>query len=265
MSTPPEVREVPPSATEPGAALLVAKKLDIGYGSTVLLRGLEFEVRRGEVFAILGGSGCGKSTLLRTLIGLQDPLGGSYEFASELVSDAELAPPPFGVMFQSGALFGSLDLLENVALPLREWTALDERSIRAVAREKLALVGLSAYERFLPSEISGGMKKRAGIARALALDAPIIFLDEPSAGLDPITANDLDTLMISLARDVGRAVVLVSHDLQSVLRVAARCILLDRNAKGVIAAGPPRELRDGSLDVRVREFFARDFGGGGEG
>jgi phospholipid/cholesterol/gamma-HCH transport system ATP-binding protein len=243
--------------------MLVARQLTIGWGERVLLRDLDFEIGRGEVFAIMGGSGCGKSTLMRALVGLETPLAGSVEFQGAFKHAVENGrnggAPPFGVMFQSGALFGSLDLLENVALPLREWTRLDNRSIEDLASAKLALVGLSGFERFLPSEISGGMKKRAGIARALALDAPMIFLDEPSAGLDPITASELDDLMISLAADLDRAVVLVSHDLQSILRVGTRCILLDRDAKGIIATGTPRELRDGSSDTRVRNFFARDF------
>lgn len=243
--------------------MLRAQNLTIGWGERVLLKELQFEIRRGEVFAIMGGSGCGKSTLMRTLIGLEAPLSGTIEFVDGFADTVNAGRnggvPPFGVMFQSGALFGSLDLLENVALPLREWTDLDSRSIEDLASAKLALVGLSGFERFLPSEISGGMKKRAGIARALALDAPMIFLDEPSAGLDPITASELDDLMLSLARDLGRAVVLVSHDLQSILRVGTRCILLDRDRQSIIAAGTPRELRDASRDERVRKFFARDF------
>lgn len=243
--------------------MLRAVDLTIGWGERVLLKDLCFEIRRGEVFAIMGGSGCGKSTLLRALVGLETPLAGRIDFIDGFAETVEAGRnggcPPFGVMFQSGALFGSLDLLENVALPLREWTRLDARSIEEIAGAKLALVGLSGFERFLPSEISGGMKKRAGIARALALDAPMIFLDEPSAGLDPITASELDELMLSLAADLGRAVVLVSHDLQSILRVGNRCILLDRDEKGIVAAGAPRELRDHSTDPRVRNFFARDF------
>jgi phospholipid/cholesterol/gamma-HCH transport system ATP-binding protein len=239
--------------------VLRAIDLAVGWGDRLLLEHLDFEVKRGEVFAVLGGSGCGKSTLLRTLTGLLPPARGQVALDVEVPPDGE-GPPPFGVMFQSGALLGSLDLLENVALPLREWTDLDERSIHDLAHAKLALVGLAGFETFLPSELSGGMKKRAGIARALALDAPLLFLDEPSAGLDPINARELDELMLSLARDLDRAVVLVSHDLQSVLAVASRAILLDRVAKGVIAAGTPRYMRDESTDPRVRDFFARDFG-----
>ncbi len=249
--------------------MMTIEDLTVGYGDRVLLEHLSFELRRGEVFAIMGGSGCGKSTLLRTLIGLQPPLRGKIGLAPEIerafdasTSSGRGLAPPFGVMFQSGALFGSLDLVENVALPLRQWTALDARSIEDVAAAKLALVGLSGFERFLPSEISGGMKKRAGIARALALDAPMIFLDEPSAGLDPISASELDDLMLALADDLDRAVVLVSHDLQSILRVGHRGILLDRDSKSIIAASSPRFMRDEAKDPRVKSFFARDFGHG---
>jgi phospholipid/cholesterol/gamma-HCH transport system ATP-binding protein len=209
------------------------------------------------VFAILGGSGAGKSTLLRYLIGLEQPKAGSIDVAGRGPPDLDDGMPPFGVMFQGGALFGSMSVVDNVALPLVEWARLELAAARAVATAKLRLVGLDAAATKLPSELSGGMKKRAAIARALAVDPPIVFLDEPSAGLDPITAAELDDLITTLARAMKLTVVLVTHELESIYRVARRCVLLDKDAKGVIAEGAPKELRD-SDDARVRAFFRRE-------
>jgi phospholipid/cholesterol/gamma-HCH transport system ATP-binding protein len=229
--------------------------LAVGWGDRVLMEHLTFAVDAGDVFAILGGSGSGKSTLLRNLIGLETPLAGRVAIRG--VSADGDGRPAFGVLFQSGALFGSMTVGENVALPLREWTSLDDESIDAVVHAKLALVGLAGAAHQLPAEISGGMKKRAGIARALALDPPIIFLDEPSAGLDPVSSVELDDLIRTLSEALGVTTVIVTHELQSVFAIAKHCILLDRDAKGIIAEGDPRELRDRSTDPRVSRFLNR--------
>jgi phospholipid/cholesterol/gamma-HCH transport system ATP-binding protein len=235
--------------------------LAIGWGDRVLMEHLTFEVPAGDVFAILGGSGSGKSTLLRNMIGLEEPLAGRVEIRGvDANGNGGGTRPPFGVLFQSGALFGSMTVGENVALPLREWTELDEPSIDVIVHAKLALVGLAGSERQLPSEISGGMKKRAGIARALALDPPIIFLDEPSAGLDPVSSVELDTLIRTLSDALGVTIVMVTHELQSIFAIVKRCILLDRDARGSIAYGDPRELRDRSTDPRVSRFLNRRAG-----
>jgi len=213
-------------------------------------------VPAGEVFAILGSSGSGKSTLLRNLIGLDLPLSG-HVLVDGTPPAQELGPPRFGVSFQSGALFGSMTLAENVALPLRKWSDLDREAIDVVVRAKLRIVGLEGFENHLPAEISGGMKKRAGIARAMALDPPLLFLDEPSAGLDPIRSAELDELILTLNRSLGVTTVLVTHELASIFAIACECILVDRDARGIIARGRPAELRDGSPDPRVRAFFNR--------
>lgn len=242
--------------------VLTVRDLALGYGSEPLLEDLAFDVRRGEVFAILGGSGCGKSTLLRALIGLLQPMRGKVHLFGYGAPAQALEPPAFGVLFQSSALFGSLTLLENVALPLQKWTDLPDDAIDAVAHSRLRIVGLGGFERHLPSEVSGGMKKRAGIARALALDPQLMFLDEPSAGLDPVTAAGLDELILTLRQSLGVTTVLVTHELASIYRVADTCIMLDRDAKGIIARGSPRDLRDRSSDARVQAFFMRRAPGG---
>jgi phospholipid/cholesterol/gamma-HCH transport system ATP-binding protein len=239
--------------------MIRVEHLKMGWADRVLLEDASFEVERGEVFAILGGSGCGKSTLLRHLIGLERPMGGAI--AIDGIGDPRSvagAAPRFGVMFQSGALFGSMTLAQNVGLPLETWTPLDEDAIDAVVRSKLALVGLDGFENHLPAEISGGMKKRAGIARALALDPSLIFLDEPSAGLDPVSAVELDELILTLNRSLGMTTVIVTHELASIFKIARGCIMLDRDARGIIARGDPRELRERSPDARVRRFFNRE-------
>lgn len=228
----------------------------IGFADRVLLEHLEFDVRRGEVFVILGGSGCGKSTLLRHMIGFERPMRGEI-----LVDGAPPAlgtgVPSCGVLFQSGALFGSMTLGQNVALPLETWTDLTRAEVDEVVRRKLRLVGLGGFENHLPAELSGGMKKRAGIARALALDPPLVYLDEPSAGLDPVTAAELDELILTLSRSLGTTLVIVTHELASIFAIGQRCVMLDREAKGMIALGDPRELRDHAPDPRVAAFFNR--------
>lgn len=237
--------------------------LTMAFGSNVLFRDVTFGVEKGEVFVILGGSGCGKSTLLKLLIGLYQPSEGEIRILGEDLGAASGRArrdllSRLGVMWQSGALFGSMTLLENVMLPLEEHTRLPRAAREEVARVKLGLVGLSEAADRLPAEISGGMAKRAGIARAMALDPPLLFLDEPSAGLDPITSAGLDQLIKDLARDLGTTFVVVTHELQSILAIGDRCIMLDKQAKGMIAEGDPRELRDHATHPTVRAFFRRE-------
>lgn len=236
--------------------MIKASNLSIGYSGQVLLRGLSFDVADGDIFVILGGSGCGKSTLLRHMIGLEPPIAGSIEYdcaGPALVGEG----PSIGVLFQSGALFGSMTLAQNVALPLQKWTQLDEAAIDTIVRAKLRLVGLEGYENHLPAEISGGMKKRAGLARAMALDPPMLFLDEPSAGLDPVNSVELDNLILALNASLGVTIVVVSHELQSIFAIGRNCIMLDKEAGGIIARGNPIELRDHCDDARVVAFFRR--------
>jgi phospholipid/cholesterol/gamma-HCH transport system ATP-binding protein len=244
-------------------SVIEVEKLAAGFGGRALFRDVSFQVRRGEVFVILGGSGCGKSTLLKLMIGLVPPLAGRIAilgtdvWATEGKARLELLKR-IGVMWQQGALFGSQTLLENVEMPLAEHTRLRPQPRGEVARVKLGLVGLSEAASRLPSEVSGGMLKRAGIARALALDPPILFLDEPSAGLDPITSAGLDELIRDLARSLGTTFVVVTHELASILAIGDRCIMLDREAQGIIAEGDPRKLRDESTHPTVRAFFRRE-------
>jgi len=238
------------------------------FGARTIFRDVSFTVQTGEVFVILGGSGCGKSTLLKQLIGLLTPSAGRIEIFGETItgSHGEAAlhdvQRRMGVMFQSGALFGSMNLLENVMLPLEMFTDLPSEGREAVARVKLGLVGLADAAQLMPAEISGGMARRAGIARAMALDPPLLLLDEPSAGLDPITSAGLDRLILDLRQDLGATFVVVTHELASILAIADRCIMLDRtaysDAGGVIAEGDPRMLRDASTHPTVRAFFRRE-------
>jgi len=237
--------------------LIQVTGLTMGWDDVVLQRDATFHVDRGEVFAILGGSGCGKSTLLRNLIGLETPMGGEISIAGLGHPNLEAGRPPFGVMFQGGALFGSLTVGENVGLQLEEWTQLPYEAIGAIVRAKLKLVGLDGAENKLPSQISGGMKKRAAIARAMALEPDLLFLDEPSAGLDPVSAVELDDLILTLNEVLGLTVVLVTHELPSILKIAKRCIMLDRETQSIIAAGDPRKLREDGSVARVHEFFNR--------
>lgn len=236
--------------------------LRCGYGERVVLDHISFEVRSGEVLAILGGSGCGKSTLLKHMIGLYPPLAGRIEICGDDFATAsgelrERILRRFGVMYQSGALFGSMSVLDNVRLPLESFSELDDDAIDLVARLKLRLVGLEEFADLLPSELSGGMQKRAAIARAMALDPAILFLDEPSAGLDPVTSAGLDGLIRRLAESQGMTIVVVTHELASINAIADRAVMLDREAKGIIATGAPAELAQ-HPDARVRRFFLRE-------
>jgi len=239
-------------------ALITVRDLSIGYGRTTLLRGASFEVPRGDIFIILGGSGCGKSTLLRHLIGLETPLSGQIEIAGIGSPRLEGAAPRFGVMCQSGALFSSMTVGENVAFAVQEWTHLPVEAVSAIVRAKLALVGLEGSEDKLPAELSGGMRKRAAIARAMAFEPNLIFLDEPSAGLDPISAVELDELILALNLNLGLTVVMVTHELESIFKVGKHCIMLDRETKSIIARGEPQKLRTEATDPRVRRFFNRE-------
>jgi len=236
--------------------MIEVRDLTIGYDGTPVLSGLTFEVPDGDIFVILGGSGSGKSTLLRHLIGLEQPIAGTIQMSTAPLGVRRLGPS-FGVLFQSGALFGSMTLAQNVALPLQKWTRLDAFAIDTIVRAKLRLVGLEGFENHLPAEISGGMKKRAGIARAMALDPPLLFLDEPSAGLDPVSSAALDELILALNASLGVVMVIVSHELQSIFAIGRHCIMVDKGAGGIIARGNPVELRDHSEDPRVLAFFKR--------
>ena len=238
-------------------AVITVTDLSMGFDEVTLFERLSFEVAQGEVFTILGGSGCGKSTLLRCIIGLETPRAGDISIAGIGRPNLDAGRPPFGVMFQSGALFGSMTVGENVAVALKQWTDLTHDAVEAVVLAKLRLVGLEGAASKFPSEISGGMKKRAAIARALALEPELIFLDEPSAGLDPVSAVELDDLIISMNRAFGLTVVIVTHELESIFKIATRCIMLDKTEKGIIASGSPTQLRDESLDPRVHSFFNR--------
>ena len=237
-------------------SIIKVEDLTMGWDDVVLQKDLSFEVKEGEIFAILGGSGSGKSTLLRFLVGLEPVTKGLVEVDGRRNIDLDAGRPPFGVMFQAGALFGSSTVGENVELPLEEWTDLPPDAITAVAKAKLRLVGLDgAYGKF-PSELSGGMKKRAAIARALALEPKLVFFDEPSAGLDPVTSAELDDLIVTLNESLGLTVVIVTHELESIFRIVDRAIMLDKESRSIIANGHPHDLAGGD-DPRVSDFFNR--------
>lgn len=238
------------------------KNLTVGYGDIVVLQNISFSVSSGEIFVILGGSGCGKSTLLKHMIGLYTPFRGDVLiFGESMVNSSEdekrRLMRRFGVTYQGGALFGSLTVAENIALPLEEYTTKTPAEINEVVQQKLALVNLDGFGNYMPSELSGGMRKRAGLARAMALDPTLLFFDEPSAGLDPITSAELDRLILRLREELGTTIVIVSHELDSIFTVADRAILLDKDTKGIAATGKPKELRDSSPNLWVREFLSR--------
>jgi len=241
--------------------------LTMAYGTFVLMRDLTFDVRRGDVFVIMGGSGSGKSTLLRHLIGLNEPAAGEVLYGDESFTRAdperrEQIVQRFGVLYQSGALWSSLTLAENIALPLEEFTTLAPPDVREVASLKLSLVGLGGFEDFYPSQISGGMQKRAGLARAMALDPQILFFDEPSAGLDPVSSRLLDDLILELRSSLGATIVVVTHELASIFAIGTNSIFLDAETRTIGAIGDPKTLRDHSPNPAVRRFLHRGEGGG---
>lgn len=242
--------------------LIEVSDLKLTYDDFLIQKNLNFTINRGDIFVVMGGSGCGKSTVLKCLIGLKKPSGGTVRFSGEEFwtaeqSRREVMMRGFGVLYQSGALWSSMTLAENIGLPLGEYTDLEDDEIRELASMKLALVGLSGFEDFLPSEISGGMQKRAGIARAMALDPDVLFLDEPSAGLDPISSKLLDDLIVELRDSLGTTMVIVTHELASIFSIGTNSIFLDPVRKTMIAQGDPRELRDHSESDEVRNFLNR--------
>jgi phospholipid/cholesterol/gamma-HCH transport system ATP-binding protein len=237
-----------------------------GYGDNVILENISFNVRRGEVLVILGGSGCGKSTLLKYMIGLYRASVGKVliEGVDIMSIDAETLKKvrtQIGVLFQSGALIGSMTLAENVSLPLLEFQKVSPEFIRLLVRMKLGMVNLSGYDHHYPAELSGGMKKRAGLARAMIMDPTILFFDEPSAGLDPVTSAEIFHVIKSINENLGTTMVIVSHDLDLIFTVAHRVIMLDKEEKGIIAEGDPRKLQSKSSDPRVYNFFNRKYEG----
>jgi phospholipid/cholesterol/gamma-HCH transport system ATP-binding protein len=256
--------DAPLSARVSGEATHVeVKQLTMAYGSHVVMHDLSFQVRRGEVFVIMGGSGSGKSTLLRHLLGLERPAAGTILFEGEDIGAADEKARKkmlrrMGVLYQNGALWSGMTLAENVALPFEEYTNLDPGEIAEFVSLKLALVGLRGFESFYPAAISGGMRKRAGLARAVALDPEVLFFDEPSSGLDPISASRLDDLILQLRASFGTTIVVVSHDLASIFRIADRALFLDIRQKTMTALGKPGELRDNPPSEEVRRFLTRN-------
>jgi phospholipid/cholesterol/gamma-HCH transport system ATP-binding protein len=241
---------------------IIAKDLTMAYGDFLIQKNLNFTINRGDIFIIMGGSGCGKSTLLKIMIGLKSPATGDvfYDggpFWSSSPAEQEATKRTFGTLFQSGALWSSMTLADNIGLALEQYTDLGEAEIREVAAYKLMLVGLAGFEDYYPNEISGGMKKRAGLARAMALDPEILFFDEPSAGLDPISAKLLDDLILELCESLGTTVVIVTHELASIFAIGNNSVFLDPVTKTQLATGEPNELRDHHPNFEVRNFLQR--------
>jgi len=242
--------------------IIQVRNLVAGYDEDIILENISFDIHEEEIFIILGGSGCGKSTLFKHMIGLMKPVSGQIRIDGDDISNCNAARfkkilRKIGVLYQSTALFGSMTLAENISLPIKEFTDLPQKSIDTLVRMKLNMVNLNGYENRLPSEISGGMRKRAGLARAMALNPKILFFDEPSAGLDPISAVGLDNLIIKLNTSLGTTMVIVTHELPSIFKVAHRVIMLDKRSRGIIAEGDPRNLKDHSDNRFVKNFFNR--------
>lgn len=239
--------------------IINVKNLVARYGDDVILDNISFDVFEGEILVVLGSSGCGKSTLLRHMIGLDKPLSGNIIIDGEDITSSDglcyNVLKKIGILFQSSALFGSMTISENIALPIQEYSDLSKRSIMNLVRMKLCMVNLQGYEDYLPSKISGGMKKRAGLARALALNPKILFLDEPTAGLDPVSSAEIDELLLLINKSIGTTMVIVTHALDSILNVAQRIIMLDKNTKNIIAEGNPGYLKNHSKNVSVKQFF----------
>lgn len=253
-----------------GEPIIDVQHLTARYGGTTILDNVNFQVHHEEIFMILGGSGCGKSTLLKHIIGLLKPDAGRIVINGTdiiVADERELrqVQKKIGVLFQADALFGSMTLFENIALPLYEFTDLSPDMINRIVKMKLSLVNLAGYENHMPAELSGGMRKRAGIARAIALDPSLLFFDEPWAGLDPVTAAELDILIKSINTAMGTTIVIISQDLSSILSIAERVIMLDKSARGIIAQGDPKELKEHSKDPRVINFFNRKTTDGSNG
>ena len=247
-------------------AKIEVRGLDMGYGSFILMRDLNFTVNRGDIFIIMGGSGCGKSTLLKILFGLKEPIRGQVLYGDMSLWEADPSERGkfmrrFGILYQQGALWSSLTLAENVALPLQLYTKMSPSQIREIVSLKMALVGLAGFEEFNPSEISGGMRKRAGLARAMALDPDILFFDEPSAGLDPVSAKLLDDLILELRESLGTTIVVVTHELASIFAIANNSVYLDVETRTMTASGDPKKLLAESKDPTVRRFLTRGIEG----
>jgi len=253
------VVNIPVNTAQP---VIKVEGLTVRYGDNTVLDNVNFEVHAGEIFVIMGGSGCGKSTLLKQIIGIETPTEGRIWINgtdTALLDEVELRKLHMGIgmLFQSSALFGSMTIGENVSLPLTEFTNLPADDIELIMKMKLGMVELAGYDNHFPSELSGGMQKRAGIARAMVLDPAMLFLDEPSAGLDPVTSAELDMLIKKLNEGIGTTMVIVTHELETIFNTSHRIIMLDKDARGIIAEGDPRKLRTDSDDQRVTDFFNR--------
>ena len=243
-------------------AIINVKNLVARYEDDLILKDISFDVFEGEILVVLGSSGCGKSTLLRHMVGLDKPFSGKIMIDGKDILSSDDSSyfnvlKKIGVLFQSSALFGSMTVAENIALPIQEYSGLSKNSIANLVRMKLCMVNLEGYEDYLPSEISGGMKKRAGLARALALNPKILFLDEPTAGLDPVSSAEIDELILLINKNTGATIIIVTHALDSILNIAQRIIMLDKKTKSIIAEGDPRYLKDHSQNISVRQFFNR--------